>query len=112
VRKAGGIAGQEGEIEMASGMAVGDEKDKQDKLETMPEVRLWQAVIARAVEEWVSGPLRRQREAERHLFDDTDFEVACGLANMSAARLREKLLKCRKRAAPVVDLRFSGKRAA
>jgi hypothetical protein len=94
---------------MAWGIAVGDE---QQESETMPEVRLWQAVIARTVEEWVRGPLRRQREAEAYLFENAEFESVCRLANLNPARLREKLLKCKKRAMPIVDVQFSGKQAA
>jgi hypothetical protein len=36
--------------------------------EETAERRLWRAVIASTVEEWVNGPLRRQREAEDFLF--------------------------------------------
>ena len=32
--------------------------------------KLWRAVIATTVEEWVNGPLRQKREAEQFLFDD------------------------------------------
>ena len=45
--------------------------------EAPPEARLWQAVIVCTIEERVSGPLRRQREAEQFLFtDNSDFRLA------------------------------------
>jgi hypothetical protein len=62
--------------------------------EQMGEERLWTAVIARAVSEWVSGPLRSQREAEVYLFtDDRDFPKVCMAAGLDAQTLRTKLRK-------------------
>jgi hypothetical protein len=56
------------------------------------ETRLWQAVILSAVEDWVSGGLRTQREAEAFLFnDETDFPVVCESAGMDVDRLRSRL---------------------
>jgi hypothetical protein len=50
----------------ASNIAVGAEQ------------RVWTVVIARTVEEWISGPLRSQREAESYLFsDEKDFPAVC-----------------------------------
>jgi len=40
------------------------------EVEETAEQKLWRAVIASTVEEWVSGPLRKQREAEQFLFTD------------------------------------------
>lgn len=61
------------------------------------EVCLWRAVIARAIEEWQSGPLRRRREAEQYLFEDQiDFPTVCESAGMNVAMLRSKLLKIRR----------------
>ena len=38
------------------------------------EQKLWRAVIASTVEEWVNGPLRKKREAEHFFFtDNQDF---------------------------------------
>jgi hypothetical protein len=69
-----------------------------------PELRLWQAVIVSAVREWLSGPLRRQREAERYLFtDDSDFRVVCQSAGMDPGQLRARLLKLRSRGAMLAD---------
>jgi hypothetical protein len=60
--------------------------------EQLGEERLWTAVIARAVQEWVSGPLRSQREAEVFLFtDDMDFPKVCLAAGLNAQMLRAKL---------------------
>src|SRR5580704_776064 len=42
------------------------------------EEKLWRAVIARTLEEWVRGPLRYSRKAEEFLFDDNrDFLAVC-----------------------------------
>ena len=63
-----------------------------DSPEQAPEHRLWRAVIARKVEEWVSGPLRRRRDAEAFLFDDeTDFRIVCDAAGRDQDRLRSRL---------------------
>jgi hypothetical protein len=40
------------------------------EVEETAEQKLWRAVIASTVEEWVSGPLRQKREAEQFLFTD------------------------------------------
>src|ERR1700722_2055137 len=71
---------------------VGNEK------ETQKEARLWQAVIVSTVEEWVSGPLRRSREAEQFLFsDNADFRLVCESAGIDAEALRQRLTKFRDR---------------
>ena len=57
-----------------------------------PEHRLWTAVIAKTVEEWVSGPLKRRRDAERFLFeDDRDFYIVCERAGLDPQQLRTRL---------------------
>jgi len=62
--------------------------------DTGAEIRLWQAVIVQAIEEWVSGPLRQKRQAEHYLFDDnTDFRLVCQSAGMDADYLRTRLAK-------------------
>ena len=64
---------------------------------TTAEIRLWQAVILSAVEDWVSGRLRAQREAEVYLFQDNiDFPQVCESAGMNVDRLRSRLKKLRK----------------
>jgi hypothetical protein len=56
------------------------------------EERLWQAVIVSTIRDWISGPLRRKREAEQYLFGDgTDFAYVCESAGMNAGRLRGRL---------------------
>ena len=70
-----------------------------DDQEEVPEVRLWQAVLASTVDEWVNGPLRISRQAEAFLFENKeDFRRVCDSANINADRLREKLWGYRKRA--------------
>jgi hypothetical protein len=58
----------------------------------VPETRLWRAVIARTIQEWISGPLGIKREAEHYLFDDTrDFRLVCGSAGIDSGDLRARL---------------------
>ena len=60
------------------------------------ETLLWRAVIARTIREWISGSLRRQREAEKYLFSDNrDFPLVCGYAGMDVGRLRSRLAPLR-----------------
>ena len=62
------------------------------------EEKLWRAVIARTLEEWVSGPLRYSRKAEQFLFDDNrDFIAVCSSAGMDAGNLRRRLQSIRAR---------------
>jgi len=59
-------------------------------------VRLWQAVIVTAIQEWISGPLRSKRQAEEYLFQDQkDFPVVCQSAGLDPDRLRTKLNRLR-----------------
>jgi hypothetical protein len=72
-----------------------------DAGETTPETALWRAVIARTIREWISGPLRRQREAEQYLFDDnTDFPFVCRSAGIDSGQLRSRLARLRGHAIP------------
>jgi hypothetical protein len=49
------------------------------------ETLLWRAVIARAIQEWISGSLRRQRDVEQYLFgDNRHFPLVCGCAGMDS----------------------------
>lgn len=62
------------------------------------EERLWRAVIARTLEEWVCGPLSHSRKAEKFLFeDDDDFRAVCSSAGMDPDRLRNRLKMIRSR---------------
>jgi len=69
----------------------------QDAVQQMPEERLWQVVLARTIEEWMSGPLRQKREAEEYLFNDNeDFLLVCQSAGMDPGRLRTQLRRLQK----------------
>jgi hypothetical protein len=62
------------------------------------EERLWRAVIAKTLEEWVRGPLRYSRIAEEFLFhDEKDFQSVCSSAGMDPRNLRERLRSIRGR---------------
>ena len=62
------------------------------------EERLWRAVVARTLEEWLHGPRRYSRMAEEFLFDDNrDFPNICSSAGMDAKRLRNRLMSLRAR---------------
>jgi hypothetical protein len=55
------------------------------------ETLLWRAVIARTIQEWISGSPRSQRDAEQYLFgDNRDFPLVCGCAGMDVGRLRSR----------------------
>lgn len=64
----------------------------------VPEQRLWRAVIASTVQEWVNGPLTRKRAAEQFLFhDEKDFRTVCYSAGINPEDLRGRLQKIRTR---------------
>jgi hypothetical protein len=64
----------------------------------VPEQRIWRAVIASAVEEWVRGPLTKQRAAEQYLLhDDKDFRTVCYSAGINPDDLRARLQKIKAR---------------
>lgn len=66
--------------------------------ETAGEVRLWQAVVVRAIEDWMSGPLRQRRQADHYIFGKhNDFEVVCQSAGLNADDLRARLSRIRSR---------------
>ena len=68
------------------------------EVEETGEQKLWRAVIASTVEEWVSGPLRRKREAEQFLFSDNhDYRTVCFSAGINPGDLRGRLEKIRTR---------------
>jgi len=68
------------------------------KVEETAERRLWRAVIASTVDEWVNGPLRQQREAEKFLFiDNKDYRTVCHSAGINPEDLRGRLEKIRSR---------------
>jgi hypothetical protein len=68
------------------------------EVEETAEQKLWRAVIASTVEEWVSGPLRQKREAEQFLFTDSlDYRTVCYSAGINPENLRARLEKIRSR---------------
>ncbi len=69
----------------------------EDAEQVAPEFRLWRAVIARTVQEWLSGPLRRQREAEIYLLqDESDFPMVCSAAGLNPQSLRDRLSRMKR----------------
>lgn len=79
--------------------------------EVIAEERLWTAVIARTVEEWVSGPMNSRREAEEYLFGESeDFKHVCRAAGLNPEALQSKLKRLKKATGagrqPVVPLSF------
>jgi hypothetical protein len=59
-----------------------------------PEQKLWRAVIAYTVDEWINGPLRMKREAEKFLFSDNqDYRTVCSSAGINPVDLRVRLEK-------------------
>ncbi len=67
-------------------------------VEATAEEKLWRAVIASTVEEWVGGPLRQKREAEQFLFcDNHDYRTVCYSAGINPEDLRCRLEKIRSR---------------
>lgn len=64
--------------------------------ESLGTARMWQAVILSTIQDWMSGPLRHQREAEEYMFGaGTDFTLVCESAGMDAGRLRANLRRLR-----------------
>lgn len=60
------------------------------------EVRLWQAVVVRAIQDWMSGPVRQQHQAENYIFGgNPDFAVVCQSAGLNADDLRARLGRIR-----------------
>ena len=67
------------------------------------ETRLWQAVVLSTIQEWISGPLRYKREAEKYLFQDpSDFPLVCQQAGLDVDRLRAQLSRLRPRVTPMM----------
>jgi hypothetical protein len=66
--------------------------------EETSEQKLWRAVIATTVEEWINGPLRQKRDAEQFLFhDDHDYRTVCYSAGIDPQGFRDRLHKIRSR---------------
>lgn len=72
------------------------------------EQNLWRAVIVNTVEDWIYGPVRRQREAEKFLFEDQDdFHVVCFSAGVDPRYFRERLKRIRAGEVTEADARAS-----
>jgi hypothetical protein len=72
------------------------------------EEKLWRAVIAKTLEEWISGPLSFSRKAEHFLFEDEkDFQAVCSSAGMDPGRLRTRLKTIRARGIQKENVSFS-----
>ncbi len=87
----------------------------QQQGEASAEEKLWRAVIARTLEEWIAGPLRYSRIAEEFLFDDdSDFHAVCSSAGMNPNHLRRRLKTLRARGIPkeVLELGIGRKKKA
>jgi hypothetical protein len=94
-------------LQRATGEMENGQPEEEKMSETMlllsedPEIaeqKLWRAVIAKTVGEWILGPLHRQREAEQFLFhDEDDFYTVCFSAGMNPKYLRARLKKFRAR---------------
>jgi hypothetical protein len=66
--------------------------------EVMIETVLWRAVVARAIEDWLSKPLRPKHEAEQYLFTNSrDLSLVCHSAEIDVVDLRTRLNKVRGR---------------
>ena len=85
-----------GETEMDENNGLHEQEDG------TPEEKLWRAVIATTIREWIRGPLRVKREAERYLFnDEKDFPEVCSSAGINVNYLRSRLASIRARPMPV-----------
>ena len=87
-----------GQYKIIQGDQMFESSVSQDKNRGTAEERLWRAVIAKTLEEWVRGPLRYSRIAEEFLFhDNKDFQSVCSSAGMDPRDLRERLHSIRAR---------------
>jgi hypothetical protein len=69
--------------------------------ENTPERLLWRAVIARTIQEWLSGSQRRHLEAEEYLFTDSrQLSLVCEMAAIDIGQLRLRLTHFHGRALP------------
>jgi hypothetical protein len=67
--------------------------------EDIAEQKLWRAVIANTVREWMRGPLQLKRAAEQYLFrDEQDYRTVCCSAGIDPGNLRDRLQIIRARA--------------
>ena len=72
------------------------------------EMKLWSAVIANTIREWIHGSARMQREAEEFLLhDEDDFPTVCSSAGMNPETLRGRLKTLRARADSLAQNAFA-----
>jgi hypothetical protein len=72
------------------------------------EMKLWSAVIANTIREWIHGSARLQREAEEFLlYDEDDFPTVCSSAGMNPETLRDRLKILRARADSLARTHFA-----
>jgi hypothetical protein len=66
--------------------------------EQTAESLLWRGVIARTIQDWLSGSVRPRREAERYLFENSaDLSLVCESAGINVEYLRMCLNEVRGR---------------
>ena len=69
------------------------------------EYKLWRAVLATTVEDWLSDRLRSRRDAEVFLFqDETDFPTVCHAAGVDPSIFRSRLRRFKKQGNGSVEL--------
>jgi len=72
------------------------ECDIRGEQKSVGEVRLWQAVVVRAIEDWMSGPVRQRQQADNYIFGkNADFAVVCQSAGLDVDDLRTRLSRLR-----------------
>lgn len=72
------------------------------------EMKLWSAVIANTIREWIHGSARMQREAEEFLLhDEFDFPNVCCSAGINPETLRGRLKKLRTQADSLAQTQFA-----
>lgn len=80
-------------------MNTGIQEQKSDDAEEqyaeqVSERSLWTAVLLQAIEDWRSGNIRRQTEAERFFFkSEKDFATVCRGAGLEPSSVLAKLQK-------------------
>ena len=70
--------------------------------------KLWSAVIATTIREWIHGPARLRRDAEEFLLhDEDDFLTVCSSAGLNPDTLRGRLKTLRARADSLAQTHFA-----
>lgn len=72
------------------------------------EMKLWSAVLANTIREWIHGSARLRLEAEEFLLhDEDDFPTVCSSAGMNPETLRGRLKTLRARADSLAHAHFA-----